>query len=139
MANQPAILLGHIVETVGSTPALQGTTSLSSPIASTEIVITTKADKISSTSPLPDVGTVYSLLTLIRLSIVSKEVCTIRRKYLIKFSSISLQKTAFFQQVKHLLTVQVDALQDQRVGSLVIEFQRTCLTLRLYRLVDTRY
>jgi len=112
MVNQPAVLLGRIVDEVGSIMV----TSSSSAMTDTAI---------ATTATITNTPTIWPLFTLIGASILCKELCTIGRKYLIEKSATSLQKTAFLEQAKHLLAVRVDALQDQRVGSLVVKLDKS--------------
>jgi ABC-type bacteriocin/lantibiotic exporter with double-glycine peptidase domain len=60
--------------------------------------------------------TAWPLFGLIVILLVGKEACTISRKFLVECQSTSLEKGAFLEQVKHLLAVRVDALQDRHVG-----------------------
>jgi len=110
MANQPAVLLGRIVDEVGSTLIVADAGA--SQVASAAMDITANA-------------TIWPLFTLIGASIVCKEICTVGRKYLVERSATSLQKTAFLEQARHLLAVRVDALQNQRVGSLVVKLDKS--------------
>ena len=110
MANQPAVLLGRIVDEVGST------------------LIVTEAGASQAASAAMDISanaTIWPLFTLIGASIVCKEICTVGRKYLVERSATSLQKSAFLEQTRHLLAVRVDALQDQRVESLVVKLNKS--------------
>jgi len=112
MANQPAVLLGRIVDEVGSTLLINTDATTSNNTALLDLGTTTPS-------------TIYPLFTLIAASILLKELCTISRKYLVERSATSLQKTAFLQQARHILAVRVDALQNQRVGSLVVKLDKS--------------
>jgi len=130
MANQPAILLGRIVDEVGSVIVQDTTPNAASTITSTATSTSTQvnlASEVTNTavSSLSSYETIWPLFTLIGACIVAKEVCTIGRKYLVEKSATSLQKTAFLQQAQHLLAVRVDALEDQRVGSLVVKLDKS--------------
>jgi len=70
-------------------------------------------------------GDAWPLFTLIAASLVGKELCTISRKYIVERQATALQKGAFLEQSKHLLSVRVDALQDRRVGDLAVRLDKS--------------
>eukprot|EP00548_Thalassiothrix_antarctica_P010745 CAMPEP_0194159902 /NCGR_PEP_ID=MMETSP0152-20130528/78093_1 /TAXON_ID=1049557 /ORGANISM="Thalassiothrix antarctica, Strain L6-D1" /LENGTH=720 /DNA_ID=CAMNT_0038869531 /DNA_START=337 /DNA_END=2500 /DNA_ORIENTATION=- len=70
-------------------------------------------------------GDAWPLFTLIAASLVGKEICTISRKYIVERQATALQKGAFLDQAKHLLSVRVDALQDRRVGDLAVRLDKS--------------
>lgn len=97
LATQPAVLLGEIVDSIGPAGGSVG--------AGAEAA--------------------WPLFALIALSLVGKEVCTISRKYIVERQSTALQKDAFLEQSRHLLSVRVDALQDRRVGDLAVRLDKS--------------
>lgn len=96
LASLPAVLLGDIVDIVG---------------AGGDVATATER--------------AWPLFSLIALSLVGKEGCTIVRKFIIERQSTALQKGAFLEQAHHLLSVRVDALQDRRVGDLAVRLDKS--------------
>lgn len=95
LANQPALLLGEIVDTLSSTADTQNTDAA-----------------------------IWRLLMLIIASLVGVEIFTVVRKYLIERTSVAVQKSAFMSQVRQLFSVRVSAMNGMRAGGLAIHLDR---------------
>ena len=104
-ANQPAVLLGSIVDVVGTIDA--------------------SSDAQTAEEYAQVTAAVRPLFLWTAAALIGKEVATIARKYIVERSSTELQKSAFLEQARHLLAVRVDALQDRRVGDLAVRLDKS--------------